>query len=63
MVSRSTSLTSSRCSLHLLGTLWATRLQESVKVYWVAAKELKLSYYIGEILLLTVYIYISIMVT
>ena len=26
--------------------------------YWVAVKELKLSYYIGETLLFTIYIYI-----
>ena len=30
---------------------------------WVAVKELKLSYYIGETLLFTIYIYTPIMVT
>ena len=29
----------------------------STRVYWVAVKELKLSYYIGKTLLFTIYIY------
>ena len=34
-----------------------------LKFFWVAVKELNLSYHFGETLLFTIYIYIPIMVT
>ena len=37
-----------------------TRMAGVRGIYWVAVKDLKLSYYIGETLLFTIYIYIYI---